>query len=578
MKNKHFLILSIIGSLLLVSIAIASSYAYFVANVSGNKDTNNVVVTNGVMSLKYTDGDEITLANAVPGSSVSKTFTVKNTGNVATNYTIYFSELSNKFVDKTDLVYTLTSTDGGKNAAQTQVPSTNDAMVSNYAIEAGKTHTYTLTITFLNKDENQNDNMGVSFSTKVAINETKEYVEPEYTDNVIAEAPELAQGMIPVKFDDSGNVVVADTHAKWYDYEAHEWANAVLVNCADSAIKSKYFDSNNKVLASAVGKTISMDEIMQMYVYIPRYKYQLFNAEDGTSVEQAINITFESKTTAKSTGTKNGEWLTHPAFTFGSIELPGIWVGKFETSNTSALPKIVPNVSSLRNMTVSAQFNTSRLMTTTLANTYGTSTNDDSHMMKNMEWGAVAYLSSSIYGRYTNASTCIDSGCEVWINNNENYTTGCAGSSVSASGASTCNAWNTATGVNASTTGNIYGIYDMSGGAYEYVMGNYNDIILYADLSSMPEAKYYDKYIGIDSESDFTKYHLGEAIKETLKTKSMGRNAWYGDNNYSVSSSRPWVLRGGMYTAEHNAGLFYFYHHTGVNDSTVSFRVVFGAL
>ena len=515
MKDKKIIILSTVGVLLLVSIVVATSYAYFVANVSGNKDTNNVVVTNGVMALEYKDGDEITLDNAIPGSSVSKTFTVKNTENVSTNYTIYFSELSNKFVDKTDLVYTLTSSDGGKNVVQKQVPSTNDAMVSNYAIDAGKTHTYTLTITFLNKDENQNDNMNVSFSTKVSINETKEYVEPEYTDNVIAEAPELAQGMIPVKFDDSGNVVVADTHAKWYDYEAHEWANAVLVNCADSAIKSKYFDSNNKVLASAVGKTISMDEIMQMYVYIPRYKYQLFNAEDGTSVEQAINITFESKTTVKSTGTKNGEWLTHPAFTFGDKELAGIWVGKFETSNTSELPKIVPNVRSIRNIIVSAQFNTSRLMTTTLASTYGTSTSDDSHMMKNMEWGAVAYLSSSIYGRYTNASTCIASGCEVWINNNNNYTTGCAGSSVSASSDSTCNAWNTATGVNASTTGNIYGIYDMSGGAYEYVMGNYNDTISNAGFSSMPEAKYYDKYTGTDSDSDFTKYHLGDATKET---------------------------------------------------------------
>ena len=177
-KENRILILSIIGTLLLLSIAVAGSYAYFVANVSGNKDTNNVVVTNGVMSLEYKDGDEINLANAVPGSSVSKTFTVKNTGNVATNYTIYFSELSNKFVDKTDLVYTLTSSDGGKNVAQTQVPSKNEAMVSNYAIEAGKTHTYTLTITFLNKDENQNDNMNVSFTTKVTINETKEYVEP----------------------------------------------------------------------------------------------------------------------------------------------------------------------------------------------------------------------------------------------------------------------------------------------------------------------------------------------------------------------------------------------------------------
>ncbi len=176
MKDKKIIILSIVGVLMLVSIVVATSYAYFVANVSGNKDTNNVVVTNGVMSLEYKDGDEINLANAVPGSSVSKTFTVKNTGNDATNYTIYFSELSNKFVDKTDLVYTLTSSDGGKNVAQTQVPSKNEAMVSNYAIEAGKTHTYTLTITFLEKDENQDDNQGVSFSTKVTINETKDYV------------------------------------------------------------------------------------------------------------------------------------------------------------------------------------------------------------------------------------------------------------------------------------------------------------------------------------------------------------------------------------------------------------------
>ena len=400
----------------------------------------------------------------------------------------------------------------------------------------------------------------------------------KYTDNVIAEAPKLAQGMIPVKFDDAGNVIVADTSTKWYDYEAHEWANAVLVNCADSAIKSKYFNDDMSLKSSFVGKTISMDEIMQMYVYIPRYKYQLFNAEDGTSNPQAINITFESKTTSKSTGTKNGEWLTHPAFTFGDKELAGIWVGKFETSNTSALPKIVPNVSSLREMNVSAQFNTSRLMTTTLASTYGTSTNDDSHMMKNMEWGAVAYLTNSIYGRYTNTSTCIASGCEVWINNNSSYTTGCAGSSVSASSASTCNAWNTATGVNASTTGNIYGIYDMSGGVWEYVMGNYNDTIDRAEFSSMPEAKYYDKYTGTDSNSDFKKYHLGDATKETLKTKSKGENAWYGDSSYSVSSSGPWVVRGGIYGNGASAGVFHFHYINGNSGNFFSFRVVFSTL
>ena len=226
MKDKKIIILSIIGSLLLVSIAIASSYAYFVANVSGNKDTNNVVVTNGVMALEYKDGDEINLGNAIPGSSVSKTFTVKNTGNVSTNYTIYFSELSNKFVDKTDLVYTLTSSDGGKNVAQTQVPSTNEAMVSNYAIDAGKTHTYTLTITFLNKDENQNDNMNVSFRTKIGINESVEYKEPGNADQIA----ELAAK-------DTTNFATNDKDNN-IRYIGKDPSNYVYFNCSDYSNQS----------------------------------------------------------------------------------------------------------------------------------------------------------------------------------------------------------------------------------------------------------------------------------------------------------------------------------------------------
>ena len=225
MKDKKIIILSIVGVLMLVSIVVATSYAYFTANVSGNKDTNNVVITNGVMSLEYKDGDEINLANAVPGDSVTKTFTVKNTGNVATNYTIYFSELSNKFVDKTDLVYTLTSSDGGKNVAQTQVPSKNDAMVSNYAIDAGNTHTYTLTITFLDKEENQDDNQGVSFSTKVTINETKEYV------------PTFAEKIAELSVTDTTNFA-SDDHDSNIRYIGKEPSNYVYFNCSDYSNQS----------------------------------------------------------------------------------------------------------------------------------------------------------------------------------------------------------------------------------------------------------------------------------------------------------------------------------------------------
>ena len=118
----------------------------------------------------------------------------------------------------------------------------------------------------------------------------------------------------------------------------------------------------------------------------------------------------------------------------------------------------------------------------------------------------------------------------------------------------------------------------MSGGAFEYVMGNYNDTISSAGFSSMPEAKYYDKYTGTDSNSDFTKYHLGDATKETVKTKSSGSNSWYQDYSYSVNLSSPWVVRGGYYFHGTSAGVFYFGRDFGGSDSNGSFRVAFGAL
>ena len=118
----------------------------------------------------------------------------------------------------------------------------------------------------------------------------------------------------------------------------------------------------------------------------------------------------------------------------------------------------------------------------------------------------------------------------------------------------------------------------MSGGAWEYVMGNYNDTIKNAGFSSMPEAKYYDKYTGTDSWDDFTKYHLGDATKETVKTKSSGSNSWYQDSSYSVYSSYPWVLRGGDYDGSPYAGVFHFGNISGDGYSYISFRVVLGAL
>ena len=410
---------------------------------------------------------------------------------------------------------------------------------------------------------------------------------------------ELYQGLIPVTYNSSGDVVVADTNTKWYDYSNHEWANAVLVNCADSAIKSKYFDGNNKVLASAVGKTISMDEILQMYVYIPRYRYKLFNANNGTSKEQAIDIIFEKVGTEKSNGMENGEWLTHPAFTFGNAELPGIWVGKFEASGTTDNYTIKPNQKSLTNINISTMFNTSRTATTTKTSIYGTnSSTSDSHMIKNIEWGAAAYLANSIYGRYSDISTCIESGCEVWINNistgvnNGPSITGCSGPSVSAASSNSQTScasgydWKTK-GVNASTAGNQYGIYDMSGGAWEYVMGvqkdaNGNVEVAYSgfSVSNFPNSKYYDLYdYQAESGVGYSRYHLGDATKEILKNNLLvdGSYAWWNDLASCIYKDNSFVGRSGHASVAENAGIFRFSTADGYGYPGNSFRSVLTA-
>jgi len=97
----------------------------------------------------------------------------------------------------------------------------------------------------------------------------------------------------------------------------------------------------------------------------------------------------------------------------------------------------------------------------------------DSHMMKNTEWGAVAYLSHSKYGINGN----------IRINNNSNFLTGYAAAGTNQSsypGTSgttddITKTYNTKTGYKASSTGNITGVYDMSGGAEE-IMAAYSGV------------------------------------------------------------------------------------------------------
>ena len=173
LKNKKLTKIALGLSLVLIA-TFSLTYAYFTGALTNIIAPSQSVITSGVMALEFSDGPEVTLENAIPGSYVEKTFKVKNTGNVNTTYDLYFSELINSFEDKTDLVYSLTTDDSTFNKSNVQVPDSNEKIVNLRTIVPNQEHTYTLRIDFKETNDNQDDNKGKQFSAKISVNEAKE--------------------------------------------------------------------------------------------------------------------------------------------------------------------------------------------------------------------------------------------------------------------------------------------------------------------------------------------------------------------------------------------------------------------
>ncbi len=388
----------------------------------------------------------------------------------------------------------------------------------------------------------------------------------EGNDGFGASAPVINGGLVPVLIASDGVVTKANTSEKWYDYNNKEWANSVIL--VDSP--SKQYN---------VGDTIQESDIESYFVWIPRYRYKLFHANqaDGyenklsESIAREIEIEFESKDTPVSNGTQDGEWLTHPAFT--NFDVNGIWVGKFETGYKGATSASSAQVSSSDPTKIQVKPSVYSWRKNSVGNffkaMYNYNRELDSHMMKNTEWGAVAYLSHSRYGINT----------EVRKNNNSNFLTGYAEDTKDAGPSTTNNQpYNTETGYLASTTGNITGVYDMSGGSDEYVAGYIDGNVRNSGLTLEEIRNTYSKYIDVyTSDSAVTTYSkriLGDATGEMGPFYGSYYNNWYDDYSHFVESSGPWFNRGGTYGNGSRAGQFSFHRYTGVAYSTYSARLV----
>ena len=412
-------------------------------------------------------------------------------------------------------------------------------------------------------------------------------------------APKLGSELTAVTL--TSDISSYEADGTWYDYVAQttttenggtsKWANAVTT------------DSNGDVTG--------------YYVWIPRYAYKItsgyhksgaeLNTSDATKGAGTIEIKFLKGTTnefADGTGTAEtdpskitdvaNQWLVHPAFLsdanigggFGSKSgssdgVTGIWVAKFEASAF-----VGTNAKSSRQLGSIAAEQTVRLASLpeiqataglTIGKMYELSlkanSNAESHMLKNSEWGAVAYLAHSEYGR---------NGTEVTINDDDDgYTGGSDGSKN----------YIDSDHVKQSTTGNAYGIYDMNGGNWEYVAsyvnnGGYGLTAYGGEMTSTvaKSTKYKTVYQSTSSTGSYSPqiqsydYELSKAIKgdaiyETSHGCSGSTDTWFADYSNFPNGEYSFFIRGGGYTYDTAAGLFYFYDGDGCSYIGDGFRV-----
>ena len=485
-------------------------------------------------------------------------------------------------------------------------------------------------------------------------------------------------------------VVTTASDENWYQYgttyETRKWANAqtqdgsMWVWIPRFAYKITYYTDNTKQEVSNTKTAYGNIDVVFLIGITDNYYDEngtIKKAQRQTKLSQIIDTT--------------ADYTVHPAFTNESSinyvnggwdeELKGIWVAKFEAgyasgNNTAEVKASNVNYSQTTvrasktegNMTadgdVSARnwldgiygetttaikyptfqgttyamnyinandaYKISKALTNS-GNIYGlNNSNADSHLMKNSEWGAVAYLSASKYGldgnEMTNNNINLNSG-NVSTTKEEGNTvagvyaiTGCTTNSKTANqytnitiqeikDISTNNTttkgvyvWNQKIGQNASSSGNIYGIYDLSGGMLErtssYISNGNAALEKYAKSivyngNTLRNAS--TKYITIypNNEKEETDYNkssqknflsntqiYGDAVRETstdnagTSNTGWGTSSWNNDLSYYPAKYTPLFERGGLVWDCASTGMFAFVRSYVYSDYIHGFRTV----
>ena len=443
----------------------------------------------------------------------------------------------------------------------------------------------------------------------------------------IPNKPRLKQGMTAVKFNEPtetsiGTIVETNENdSTWYNYEEKKWANARTEDGSMWVWIPRY--------AYRINKSNQTVDVVFLQGTSDNYYDEngiLQEAKRCESVDDEVDTT---------TG-----FTVHPAFTDESMigyrnggwdsEIEGIWVAKFEAGyasggntaevkassvnytesevwayeienelgvegnvsarnwidgiygeNTTSIkyPTFQGSTYSMNYISTGDAYSISRALTES-GNIYGLSGSVDSHMIKNSEWGAIAYLIQSKYGVYDKgiASNNHDE------NSGNSSTTKEEGNNLASVYSitgynNTGKKWNEYLGEDASpsSTGNIYGIYDLIGGVWDRTTGYiYNGNENLSKHGNSYTTGTSNKYATVYPHSDegendeerarnnylLNKIIYGDAIRETSK-EDVGSTSLNGDFLYYPRTNCPFFIRAKGFRDNGTYSSVSFTHTTG---------------
>ena len=462
-------------------------------------------------------------------------------------------------------------------------------------------------------------------------------------------APALKTGMTPIKFNEAtstkkGEAVKTTKEDKdWYSYENKKWANAETQDGSMWVWIPRYAyrinsDTQTTDVVFLIGTSDNYYDEQGKVQTAKRCKSK--DEKVDTEAGYTVHPAFTNETSIEY---RNGGW---------DKELTGIWVSKFEAAyatsgeNPNKAPvkesSVIYTAKEVRAQRLEVQGvrpgatdegniparnwldgvyeankekikyptfqgssyamnyinindanNISRALTEE-GNIYGLSNDTDSHLMKNSEWGACTYLARSIKYGIGNKEISVNSKN---LNNGGVSTTKAQGNKKASAYAvtgynSNNNEWNDYLGddLSSSTTGNIYGIYDMSGGTWNrtasYINnGNSNlqengaSVAIGKDKSTKYATVYPHSDIGQNNnEKSKSNYKLndkiyGDSVRET-STEGIGVTSWNNDLSEYPRNDYPLFYRGGTYFGKDNVGLSAFSRNIGIARFDGGFCVV----